>query len=111
MRINRFQTSARSEEMLQRQQDFARNGGIVMDGRDIGTHVLPNAEVKIFLLASVKERAMRRHAENIEKGIPSDLVKLQEEISLRDKLDSEREFAPLKKAEDAVEIDTTQFIH
>jgi len=95
------------EEMLKRQQSFAANGGIVMDGRDIGTHVLPNAEVKVFLLASAEQRALRRHAENIEKGIPSDLVQLKEEIILRDKLDSEREFAPLKKAEDAVEIDTT----
>lgn len=95
------------EEMVLRQQSFAQNGGVVMDGRDIGTHVLPGAEVKVFLLASVDERAIRRHAENVQKGFPSDLEKLKEEISLRDKLDSEREVAPLKKAEDAVEIDTT----
>lgn len=96
------------EEMLKRQQEFANDGGIVMDGRDIGTHVLPNAEVKVFLLASAEERAQRRHAENMAKGIPSDLNQLKEEILLRDKQDSEREFAPLKKAADAVEIDTTQ---
>lgn len=78
-----------------------------MDGRDIGTHVIPTAEVKIFLLASVEERAQRRHAENIEKGYPSDLETLKEEIAARDKLDSEREVAPLKKADDAVVIDTT----
>ncbi|MBP2240698.1 cytidylate kinase [Cytobacillus eiseniae] len=95
------------EEMVSRQQSFAHSGGVVMDGRDIGTHVLPNAEVKVFLLASVEERALRRHNENIQKGFPSDLEKLKEEISLRDKLDSEREVAPLKKAEDAEEIDTT----
>jgi cytidylate kinase len=95
------------EEMVLRQQSFAQNGGVVMDGRDIGTHVLPGAEVKVFLLASVGERAVRRHTENVQKGYPSDLEKLKEEISLRDKLDSEREVAPLKKAEDAVEIDTT----
>lgn len=95
------------EEMVRRQQEFAKQGGVVMDGRDIGTHVLPNAEVKVFLLASVTERALRRHAENIEKGFPSDLEKLKEEIARRDKIDSEREVAPLKKAEDAVEIDTT----
>lgn len=95
------------EEMVKRQQSFAVHGGVVMDGRDIGTHVLPEAEVKIFLLASVEERAVRRHTENINKGFPSDLGKLKEEISLRDKLDSEREVAPLKKAEDAIEIDTT----
>lgn len=95
------------KEMVRRQQLFAENGGVVMDGRDIGTHVLPNAEVKVFLLASVEERAQRRHSENLQKGYPSDLEKLKEEIALRDKIDSEREVAPLKKAEDAVEIDTT----
>ncbi|PLR99763.1 (d)CMP kinase [Bacillus sp. T33-2] len=95
------------KEMVKRQQAFAKAGGVVMDGRDIGTHVLPDAEVKVFLLASVEERAQRRHDENREKGFPSDLQKLKEEIALRDKLDSEREVAPLKKAEDAVEIDTT----
>ncbi|MBT2677694.1 (d)CMP kinase [Bacillus sp. ISL-35] len=95
------------KEMVKRQQEFARDGGVVMDGRDIGTHVLPNAEVKVFLLASVEERAQRRHAENIQKGFPSDLEKLKQEIAARDKIDSEREVAPLKKANDAVEIDTT----
>ncbi|MBS4215841.1 (d)CMP kinase [Neobacillus rhizophilus] len=95
------------EEMVRRQQSFAKSGGVVMDGRDIGTHVLPNAEVKVFLLASVDERAERRHYENLQKGFPSDLEKLKEEIARRDKIDSEREVAPLKKAEDATEIDTT----
>ncbi len=95
------------EEMVKRQQGFAADGGVVMDGRDIGTHVLPNAEVKIFMLASVTERAIRRHNENLQKGYPSDLEKLKEEIATRDRLDSEREVAPLKKAEDAIEIDTT----
>ena len=95
------------KEMVKRQQQFAVDGGVVMDGRDIGTHVLPNAEVKVFLLASVEERAQRRHAENTQKGFPSDLEKLKAEIAARDKIDSEREVAPLKKADDAVEIDTT----
>jgi cytidylate kinase len=95
------------EEMVRRQQAFAVEGGVVMDGRDIGTHVLPNAEVKVFLLASVEERAERRHVENTQKGFPSDLEQLKEEIARRDKIDSEREIAPLKKADDAVEIDTT----
>jgi CMP/dCMP kinase len=95
------------EEMVKRQQAFATEGGVVMDGRDIGTHVLPNAEVKVFLLASVEERAERRHTENLEKGFPSDLEKLKEEIAQRDKIDSERAVAPLKKASDAIEIDTT----
>jgi len=95
------------EEMVRRQQQFAENGGVVMDGRDIGTHVLPNAEVKVFLLASVEERASRRHSENLLKGFDSDLETLKREIAARDKLDSEREVAPLVKAADAVEIDTT----
>jgi CMP/dCMP kinase len=95
------------KEMVKRQQRFAERGGVVMDGRDIGTHVLPNAEVKVFLLASVEERAQRRHTENIQKGYPSDLETLKQEIAQRDKFDSEREVAPLKKAEDAIEIDTT----
>lgn len=95
------------EEMVRRQQAFACNGGVVMDGRDIGTYVLPRAEVKVFLLASVVERALRRHSENLQKGFPSNLEQLQEEIARRDKIDSEREIAPLKKASDATEIDTT----
>lgn len=95
------------EEMVRRQQLFAKNGGVVMDGRDIGTHVLPNAEIKIFMIASVEERAERRHQENLQKGFPSDLEQLKEEIAFRDKQDSERKVAPLKKAEDAIEIDTT----
>ena len=95
------------EEMVSRQQRLAAGGGVVMDGRDIGTHVLPQAEVKVFLVASVEERAVRRHTENLEKGYSSDLQQLKEEIEKRDKLDSEREVAPLKKASDAVLIDTT----
>ncbi|MBA2875006.1 (d)CMP kinase [Thermaerobacillus caldiproteolyticus] len=95
------------QEMVARQRALAQHGGVVMDGRDIGTHVLPHAEVKIFLKASVEERAQRRHAENIARGFESDLETLKEEIARRDKIDSERKVAPLKKAEDAVEIDTT----
>ncbi|MCR2820252.1 (d)CMP kinase [Lederbergia panacisoli] len=95
------------EEMVLRQQLFGKDGGVVMDGRDIGTKVLPNAELKIFLLASVDIRANRRHLENIQKGFQSDLEKLKEEIILRDKQDSEREISPLVKAEDALELDTS----
>jgi len=95
------------EEMVLRQQMFGKDGGVVMDGRDIGTKVLPNAELKIFLLASVDIRAERRHLENMQKGFPSNLDKLKEEIKLRDKQDSEREISPLRKAEDALEIDTS----
>ncbi|SLN05726.1 Cytidylate kinase [Brachybacterium faecium] len=96
------------EEMKARQLAFAENGGVVMDGRDIGTNVLPNAELKIFLLASVDERAIRRFNENKAKGykhVPLDVLK--QEIEARDHLDYTREHAPLKKAEDAIELDTT----
>ncbi|MEB1806865.1 MAG: (d)CMP kinase [Bacillaceae bacterium] len=94
-------------EMVKQQQKMAENGGTVMDGRDIGTHVLPQAEVKVFLTASVEERAKRRHEENIQKGFSSDLEQLKEEIARRDDLDSNREFAPLQQASDAVVIDST----
>jgi cytidylate kinase len=95
------------DEMLKRQRLLAKTGGVVMDGRDIGTHVLPDAELKIFLRATVEERAKRRHEENQKKGYTSDFEQLKLEIANRDKLDSEREVAPLRKAEDAIEIDTT----
>ena len=67
--------------MVSRQQSLATGGGVVMDGRDIGTYVLPQAEVKVFLIASVEERAVRRHTENLEKGYLSDLQQLKEEIA------------------------------
>ena len=89
------------------QQEIAQQGGIVMDGRDIGTVVLPQAELKIFLVASVDERAERRYKENIAKGIETDLETLKEEIAARDYKDSHRETSPLKQAEDAVYLDTT----
>jgi CMP/dCMP kinase len=95
------------EEMVKRQQTLAENRGVVMDGRDIGTYVLPNAEVKIFLVASVEERAKRRQKENIQRGISSDLEELKSEIEKRDLMDSKREVAPLVKAEDAIELNTT----
>lgn len=95
------------EDLVCRQQQLAEQGGAVMDGRDIGTAVLPDAEVKIFLTASVNERARRRHDEQIAKGIPTDIDELKQEIENRDKLDTEREITPLKKAEDAVFLDST----
>ncbi len=94
-------------DMTIRQQQLAANGGVVMDGRDIGTSVLPGAELKIFLLAGVEERAKRRHAENLKKGFSSDLENLKREIAERDRMDTERVESPLKKADDAIEIDTT----
>lgn len=99
-------TSVRTE-MVKRQQALAKNLGVVMDGRDIGTHVLPNAEVKIFLIASVDERAKRRHIENLSKELPSNLEQIKKEIEQRDEIDSNREAAPLIKAEDAIEVNTT----
>ncbi|GAB3791797.1 (d)CMP kinase [Virgibacillus kimchii] len=95
------------QEMVKRQQALAEGNGVVMDGRDIGTHVLPHAEVKIFLKATVEERAKRRYEEHCQKGYPADLERLKKEIEQRDQLDSERETAPLIKADDAIEIDTT----
>lgn len=95
------------ERLVKQQQDYGVEGGIVMDGRDIGTTVLPNAEVKIFLVASVEERAERRYKENLEKGIPTDFETLKKEIADRDHYDSTREVSPLVQAEDAVRVDTT----
>jgi len=95
------------KEMVKRQQELAKEQGVVMDGRDIGTHVLPDAEVKFFLIATVEERAKRRYEENIRKGIYSTLKELQQEIEQRDEIDSKRETAPLIKADDAIELDTT----
>lgn len=95
------------ERMVELQQQLAEERGVVMDGRDIGTHVLPNAPLKIFMSASVEERAERRFKENKTRGIETPLKELQAEIAKRDKMDSERKVAPLKKAEDAVFLDTT----
>lgn len=95
------------EELVERQREIAADTGVVMDGRDIGTVVLPKADVKIFLVASVEERALRRHLENQEKGIESNLEKLKEEIIARDTFDSNRKVSPLKQAEDAILLDTT----
>lgn len=95
------------EELVRQQRKIAGDHDIVMDGRDIGTTVLPNAEVKVFLIASASERARRRYDENIQKGIMTPLAKLQEEIEIRDYKDSHREISPLTKATDASEIDST----
>ena len=95
------------EELVSRQQQIADHTGVVMDGRDIGTVVLPDADVKIFLVASVEERAERRYLENKEKGIDSDFKRLKQEIIGRDEYDSNREVSPLKQADDAVRLDTT----
>lgn len=95
------------EELVLRQQKIADNVGVVMDGRDIGTVVLPDADIKIFLVASVEERAERRYLENQEKGIDSDFDRLKQEIIDRDEYDSNRKVSPLKQAKDATRLDTT----
>ena len=95
------------EKLVDLQREIAAQGGIVMDGRDIGTVVLPHAELKIFLVASVEERAERRYKENLEKGIPTDLETLKKEIAERDYKDSHRAVSPLKPAADAIHFDTT----
>ena len=96
------------EEMTKQQRQIAENGGIVMDGRDIGTTVLPQAPVKIFMVASAYERARLRYAENQAKGInTTSLEELQKAIELRDKKDSTRKVSPLTQAPDAIKLDTT----
>jgi len=93
--------------LVTQQRDMAKGGGVILDGRDIGTVVLPDAELKIYQVASIDCRAERRYKENIEKGIPSDLDELKKEIAQRDDQDMHREVSPLTKAEDAIEIDTS----
>lgn len=95
------------EILVAMQQKLAADGGVVMDGRDIATHVLIDAELKIYMSATVEERAHRRFLDNERRGIPSTIESLQKEIALRDKLDSEREASPLIQAEDALFLDTT----
>ncbi|AXH98852.1 (d)CMP kinase [Sporosarcina sp. PTS2304] len=99
-------TSVR-ELLVAKQQELAANCSVVMDGRDIGTAVLPDAELKIFMTASVEERAQRRLAEEQSRGVTTDYETLKREISARDQADSAREISPLKKAKDAIIIDTT----
>ncbi|HSO56912.1 MAG TPA: (d)CMP kinase [Paenisporosarcina sp.] len=95
------------KEMVRRQLKMAESGGVVMDGRDIGTHVLVNAELKVFMSATVDERAKRRQLDNERRGIDSHVDQLKKEIAERDKMDSERQASPLIQAKDAIYLDTT----
>ncbi|WP_422123430.1 (d)CMP kinase [Planococcus sp. X10-3] len=95
------------KRMVELQQQLASGRGVVMDGRDIGTDVLPKAELKVFMSATVEERARRRYVENTKRGFDTPLEDLQKEIAARDKMDSEREVSPLRQAEDALYLDTT----
>ncbi|MFT9333484.1 MAG: (d)CMP kinase [Leuconostoc mesenteroides] len=93
--------------LVNRQREIANNNSVIMDGRDIGTTVLPEADVKIFLVASVDERAQRRYKENVAKGMTTDLETLKREIEARDYKDSHRQISPLTQAKDAILVDTT----
>ncbi|AZR72753.1 cytidylate kinase [Anoxybacter fermentans] len=93
--------------LVKKQREMAQSGGVVMDGRDIGTVVLPQADLKIFLTASLETRARRRMNELQRRGENVELEEIKKNLRIRDYMDSAREIAPLRKAEDAIEIDTT----
>ena len=93
--------------MVARQQGMGRDKGIVMDGRDIGTTVFPEAELKVFVTASAEVRARRRYDELKEKGIPADFDDILKNVQERDYIDSHREVSPLRKAADAIELDNS----
>ena len=95
------------EKMVDLQRKFSESKNVILDGRDIGTVVFPNANLKIFLVADAKERAKRRYRELIQKGENVEIEEIYENILKRDKIDSTRKESPLKKAKDAVEVDTT----
>lgn len=94
-------------QLVELQQALAKKENVVMDGRDIGTVVLPDADLKIYLTASVETRARRRYEEYLSKGIPCDLKQMEEDIANRDYQDMHRENSPLRQAEDAVYVDTS----
>ena len=95
------------EKMVDLQRKFSESKNVILDGRDIGTVVFPNADLKIFLVADARERAKRRYRELIEKGENVEIEEIYENILKRDKIDSTRKESPLKNAKDAVEVDTT----
>lgn len=94
-------------ELIHLQRQLAEKQNVVMDGRDIGSYVLPNAQVKIFQIASVETRAKRRYEENLAKGIRTSLKEVEENVRQRDYIDSHRDFDPLLKDKDAIELDTS----
>lgn len=93
--------------MVDVQREIGKKNSVILDGRDIGSYVFPNADYKFFLIATPEERGKRRHIELIEKGYYITLDEIIKDMVRRDEIDSNREFAPLVKAEDAIEIDTT----
>ena len=94
-------------KLVELQRKLAQQTDVIMDGRDIGTYVLPDAQLKIFLTADLAERARRRYAELTEKGVATTLDAVTEDMAFRDKNDSGRDFAPLKPAQDSVMVDST----
>lgn len=94
-------------KLVELQRKIAENNNCIMDGRDIGTFVLPNADIKIFLTASAEKRAQRRYAELLEKGSDVSYDEVLADMIKRDKNDSERSFAPLKEAPDSIRVDTS----
>ena len=95
------------EALVKMQQDIALNNGYIIDGRDIGTVVLKDAKIKIYLTATSEARGIRRHKQNLAKGFESDLQKIIKDIEIRDYQDMNREHSPLKKADDALELDSS----
>ncbi|HAU87306.1 MAG TPA: (d)CMP kinase [Lachnospiraceae bacterium] len=95
-------------QLVELQRGLAKTANVIMDGRDIGTFVLPNAEMKIYLTASSRVRANRRYLELSEKGIDCDLEQIEADIIARDEQDMNREFAPLRQAEDAILVDSSE---
>ena len=93
--------------LVEQQRKMASKHSVIMDGRDIGTYVLPDADVKIYQIASVETRAVRRYDENIAKGIPCTLEEIENDVRKRDYIDSHRDFAPLRCAPDAITLDTS----
>lgn len=107
MTSNTSKYPAVREKLLYLQRKLAAANNVIMDGRDIGTCVLPDAELKIYLTASASERAKRRYLEQKERGVESDLAQIERDIIARDEQDMNREIAPLKQAEDAIYLDTS----
>ena len=107
MTSNTSKYPAVREKLLYLQRKLAAANNVIMDGRDIGTVILPNADLKIYLTASASERAKRRYLEQKERGVESDLAQIERDIIARDEQDMNREIAPLKQAEDAIYLDTS----
>jgi cytidylate kinase len=96
------------EGMVKEQRRYGKDGGVVLEGRDIGTVVFPEAQLKIFLTAGLEERTMRRERELVDLGLEADLDSLRREIAQRDQMDATRDASPLTKAADAIEVDTSK---